>query len=212
MWKIRGDRDYRYKYYDDAMEAAIGDITFILNQFEAINNSYFLGQLDKEAIAVMGHSFGGNVAHTIGFIDKHIKAVVDIDSKITERKIYGRIGVPPNQHGTPVLFIRGMMQYQEDVGDSLSKIRNAKIWAPNVQHSAFSDKPFLASNINGFGKESTFSQFQNWFLKKGPFFDAVDIDLGGKDVDPWYREFTSSIVTWLEMNLKQKGLKALLRK
>ena len=60
-------------------------------------------------------------------------AVVDIDSKIMERPVYGKIGVPDNQTGVPVLFIRGMMKYQEDVGDRLHKIKNATIWQPMVQ-------------------------------------------------------------------------------
>ena len=62
----------------------------------------------------MGHSIGGNIAHIKGFSDRRIRAVIDIDSKITERKIYERMAVPPNAHAKLVLFIRGMMQYQDD--------------------------------------------------------------------------------------------------
>jgi hypothetical protein len=199
-WKVRRDRDYRYKFYDEAMEAAIGDIKFILDNFDKLNSTHFSNQLNKGLITIMGHSFGGNVAHTIGFTDKRIKTVVDIDSKITERRIYGHIGVPPNQDGKPVLFIRATMQYQDDVGDSLTKVKHADIKEFNVEHSAFSDNAFLSMNIKGFGKNGFLSQVYNWLFTKGPFFNAVDIDLGGNDTNKWYREFTSIIYTWLKKN------------
>ena len=80
----------------------------------------------------MGHSIGANIAQIKGFTDKRIKAIVDIDSKITERAVFRRIGVHPHPDAKPVLFIRGMLQYQEDVGDQLTKISSGTIWAPKV--------------------------------------------------------------------------------
>jgi hypothetical protein len=47
-----------------------------------------------------------------------------------------------------VLFIRGMKQYQEDVGDQLTKIVHADVWSPNLEHSAFSDDVYLARFID----------------------------------------------------------------
>ena len=204
-WKVSRDRDYRYQYYDEAMSSAIADIKYMLDHFEDFNTTYFLGQLNKDFIALMGHSFGGNVAHTLGFGDDRIKAVVDIDSKITERKIYGRIGVPLNSHGKPVLFIRGTLQYQEDVGDQLTKIQNAEIWNPIVQHSAFRDMAYLTRQVNDIGYEGWSAKLWNWLLKKGPLFDAVDTDLGGQAVDTWFNEYRKQIVRWLDQHLK-KGL------
>ena len=185
------------------MRAAIADIKYMLNYLEDLNQIYFSGQLNGHLIAIMGHSFGGNVADTLGFEDERIKAVVDIDSKITERKIYGRIGVPPNPYGKPVLFIRAIMQYQEDVGDQLTKINNAQIWSPHVQHSAFRDIAYLAQKKEGFGHEGGISKFWNWLFKRGPLFDTVDTNLGGQEVDAWFTEYQTKIVMWLDQHFKE---------
>jgi pimeloyl-ACP methyl ester carboxylesterase len=200
-WKVPKDRDYRYKYYNEAMAAAIKDIEYMLSSIDNISSKELNGVIDKENIILMGHSFGGNIAHTLGFQDERVKAVIDIDSKITERQIYGRIGIPPNPLGKPVLFIRGMMQYQEEVGDQLSKITNSTIWEPNVEHSAFSDNAYFAAKIPNFGKLSFISDFSNWFFKKGPHFSNIDTNIGGKDIDDWYSEYCSTIVKWLKINL-----------
>jgi Predicted dienelactone hydrolase len=201
-WKINNDRDYRYRYYDDAMQAAIADIEFMLKHFDDLNHR-FNGQLDVDKIILMGHSFGGNVAHTLGFASQHIKAVVDIDSKITERKIYGRIGVPLNRQNKPVLFIRGMMQYQEDLGDQLTKIDHADIWAPDVQHGAFSDSAYLGRLIPGPQHRSWLSMawswlWQTWLLKRRPHFDAVDSNLGEYNLQTWFQDYRAKIVAWLK--------------
>jgi len=198
VWELPRDRDYRYQYYDDAMIGAIGDVVYILDHLEEINEKE-LGGICSGEVILMGHSFGGNVAHTLGFRDERIRAVVDIDSKITERKIFGRVGVPPNLEGKPVLFIRGMMQYQEEgVLDELAKISNSTIWAPDVQHSAFSDQAYFANKIQDFGKQGFLSDFLNWFFKRGPHWASFDTDLGGKEVDAWFAEYRDRVVGWLK--------------
>jgi dienelactone hydrolase len=197
-WYISRDRDYRYKYYDEAMAAAMAEIKFMLTHFQDINSTYFSGQLDPLSIVLMGHSFGGNIAHTLGFEDPRIKAVIDIDSKITERKIYGRVGVPPNPHQKPVLFIRGKMQYQEDVGSQLTKIHNAYIWEPAVEHSAFRDMAYLVRYHPHLRDKGIFSKFWNWFWKLGPLFDDVDTDVGDQEVNEWFGEYRTKIVQWLD--------------
>jgi pimeloyl-ACP methyl ester carboxylesterase len=183
-WKLPRDREYRYVYYDKAMEEAIESVTALMHE--------------KRNYVLMGHSFGGNVAHTLGFRDNSVATVVDIDSKITERKIFGRIGVPPNPLGKRVLFIRGMMQYQEDVGDQLTRVSNAIVWQPNVQHSAFSDNAYLAAKIKGFGQGGFFQTFFNWFFKRGPHFDCVDTSIGDKDVDRWYADYKAHVLSILK--------------
>lgn len=199
LWKSSRDRDYRYKYYDEAMAAAIEDIKFILKALREIKEDGFVEYLNNKEVFLMGHSFGGNVAHTLGFEDPRIKGVIDIDSKITERKVFGRVGVPPNPQGKPVLFIRGMMQYQEEgIADQLAKIQNAELWLPNVEHSAFSDNAYLAKHIKNYGQAGWLSKTWNWLFKTGPHFDAVDTDLGGQDVDQWFKDYRSLIVNWLD--------------
>ena len=196
-WKVPRDRDYRYKYYDEAMGTAISDIKYMLDHVHDISTQYFKGVLNTTHITLMGHSFGGNVSHTLGFEDSRIKAVIDIDSKITDRKIYGRVGVPPNAQEKPVLFIRGMMQYQEDVGDQLINIQNAEIWTPHVEHSAFSDDAFLVRHIPTMANAGFVYVLWNWLTKDGPCFNAVDYNLGGKDVSEWFGDYKSQIAEWL---------------
>lgn len=197
-WKSSRDRDYRYQYYDDAMNAAIADIKYLLDHFESFNQTYFNGQLNQKSIVLMGHSFGGNVSHTLGFLDHRVRAIVDIDSKITERKIYGRIGVPPNPTGKPVLFIRAIKQYQEDVGDQLTQIKNAHILTFDVQHSAFQDTAYLVRKIDALKSTTFLGYFINWLLKKGPHFNAVDTDLGSYTAEEWFNTYRLQIVRWLK--------------
>lgn len=128
VWKIPRDRNYRYQYYDEAMAGCIKDIEYILSHLSEMNAAELGGMCNTDHIILMGHSFGGNVAHTLGFKNERIKVVIDIDSKITERQIFGRIGVPPNLTGKPVLFIRGMMQYQENVGNQLIVLSLIHYW------------------------------------------------------------------------------------
>lgn len=195
IWKIPRDRDYRYKYDDEIIDSAMKDVDLTLQ------NLYVFGQLaasfDSSKIILMGHSIGGNIANIKGFADSRIKAVVDIDSKITERKIFGYYGPPSNNIGKPVLFIRGMMQYQEDVGDRLKKIHNHTIWSPMVQHSAFSDDAYFAAKIPSYGMN--FCQgLYNWFFKIGPFFSDIDTGLGNYNVDDWFEEYPDYVVRWLD--------------
>lgn len=201
-WNIPRNRDYRYKYYDKAISAAIDDISFMLDHFDEINSNIFDRRLNPSKIILMGHSFGGNVANILGLKDDRIKIVVDIDSKITERKIYGILGVPSNPQSKPILFMRGMMQYQENLNDQLTKIVNADIWQPIVQHSAFADKAYLARAIPSIQKISIFEQIWSWFFKLGPPINAIDTDLSDQNVDQWFNEYRSRIVNWLDEKVK----------
>lgn len=137
------------------------------------------------------------------FEDERIKMIVDIDSKITERKIFGHIGVSPNVKHKPVLFIRGMRQYQENVGDQLEKVQNATIWAPNVDHSAFSDDAYFTNKIPDFGRQGVFADAFTWFFKKGPYFSNVDTNLGEYEVETWFTDYRKTIVEWLNLKLSE---------
>lgn len=92
VWKLPRNRDYRYAY-DEIITSAIKDIDFVLDHFqdfEGISSAF-----NKAKIILMGHSIGANIAHIKGFGDNRIQAVVDIDSKITERAVFGTVGVAP---------------------------------------------------------------------------------------------------------------------
>lgn len=192
------DRDYRYRYDDELIEAALKDTDFVLDHFQVFGD--LSRACDQQNIILMGHSLGGNIAHIKGFADKRIKAIVDIDSKITERAIYGHVGVPPNPDGKPVLFIRGALQYQEDVGHQLTKIKNSTLWAPQVQHSAFSDKAYFSAKIPNFGM-GFWSAMYNWFFKIGPYFSNTDTNLGDYNVDDWFALYPQYIVKWLDKRI-----------
>ncbi|MFN7038496.1 MAG: hypothetical protein ACK4OM_02875 [Alphaproteobacteria bacterium] len=189
------NRDYRYKYDDEVIDAAIKDIDFVLENFKAFGD--LSSSFDTSKIILMGHSIGANIAHIKGFTDRRIKAVVDVDSKITERAVYGRIGVPPNPDAKPVLFIQGMMQYQEDVGDQLTKIPNSTIWSPYVQHSVFSDDAYFSAKIANYGM-GFWSSLYNWLFKKGPDFSDIGTNLGDYNVDEWFKEYPECVVRWLD--------------
>jgi pimeloyl-ACP methyl ester carboxylesterase len=200
-WKhmMRSDRDYRYQYFDDAMDSAISDITYMLDHLNDISQTYFQDTVNLGKITLMGHSFGGNVAHTLGFNDARIKTIVDIDSKITERKIHGILGLPENKNSKPIFLIRGMMQYQEDLGDHLEKVSNAKIWKPYVQHGAFSDSAFFVRAIQDYGKKGLIYRIINYLFKWGPEFDAVDTNLGGQSYAEWNYTYHHKIIDWLKV-------------
>lgn len=201
-WNLPRARDYRYVYDDKVIAAAIKDIDFLLQNLHAFAN--LSSSFDTTKIILMGHSIGGNTAHIKGFSDSRIKAVVDIDSKITERKIYGHLGVPQNSDAKPVLFIRGMLQYQEEVGDQLAKIANSTIWSPHVQHSAFSDDAYFAAKIPNYGMGS-WQSFYNWVFVRGPHFSSIDTHLGSYQVDEWFREYPEYIAIWLDKHLDKSS-------
>lgn len=195
IWKLPRDRDYRYKYDDALIEAAIKDVDFVLQNVKSFGD--LSASFDINNIILMGHSIGANIAHIKGFSDKRIKAVVDIDSKITERAVLGHVGILPNPDAKPVLFIRGMMQYQEDVGDQLIKTPNSTIWSPRVQHSAFSDDAYFAVKIPNYGM-GFWQSLYSWFFKKGPYFSNIDTNLGDYKADDWFEQYTEYIVAWLD--------------
>ena len=201
VWNLPRDRDYRYAYDDEIIASAIKDIDFVLDHFQVLRN--ISSAFDTKNIVLMGHSIGANIAQIKGFGDKRIKAIVDIDSKITERAVFGQIGVYPNPDAKPVLFIRGMLQYQEDVGDQLTKILNSTIWQPKVQHSAFSDDAYFSAQIPNYGM-GFWSSFYNWFFKKGPYFSPTDTSLGDYKVDEWFEQYPEYIVKWLDKNITRR--------
>lgn len=114
---------YDSLYNDEVIDATLKDIDFVLQNIDQFGD--LSKALDVSKIIIMSHSIDGNIAHIKGFFDKRILAVVDIDIKITEHKIFGHVSVLPNLDAKSVLFIRGMMQYQDDVGDQLTKILNS---------------------------------------------------------------------------------------
>ena len=199
IYKVAYDRDYRYAFYDKMMKIAMKDIQFLLNELASFVPAEFFLQCNMDTIGIMGHSFGGNVAHTLGFQDPKIRAIVDLDSKITERKILGSVGPPSNPNNLPVLFIRSN-QYQEDVGTLLKTIKGAETISFDVQHSAFKDIAYLAPHISS---QSLLQKVWLWVRGRGPFFDkSIDTDLAGFTPDVWFELIRNTIVTYFDKQLK----------
>lgn len=182
------------------MGYSINDIQFFLNHLEELSKEKFQNQLNIQKICLMGHSFGGNVVHTLGFNDSRVLAIIDIDSKITERAIFGRIGVPSNVNHKPTLFIRASLQYQENVGDQLQKIDNATVLSFPVQHSAFTDDAFLLDQVKNLKSDSFVKQLWKWLFKISPPFIPVDIKIPNTDVEKWFKDFNIILVKWLRQN------------
>lgn len=203
--KIPRDRDYRYAYYDRMMVQAMGDIDYLLDKLIPLKTIH-LPHLSTKKIGVMGHSFGGNVAHSIGFQNKEINVILDIDSKITDRPINGKKGIPENRYSKPVLFIRGS-QYQENVGNYLSNVTNANIKKYSVEHSAFRDICYLAKKIPDLTNESIVKKIGKFLFKTAPQWDVVDTSIAGENtaVENWFQKLNSDIRVWLDQNLKYKA-------
>lgn len=196
VWKVPRDRDYRYRYDDEVIKGYIGDVDFLLAHLSLLGK--FSHLIDTSNLFLVGHSLGGNVAHIKGFEDDRFKGVIDIDSKITDREVYGRVGVPSNKMEKSVLFIRGMLQYQEAVGSQLHQVPKATVWEPKVEHSAFADKSFLMEHIKGFGQHGFVYRFYNWLFHRGPHWDSLDSNTGDYTTEEWYKTYCQHVVDWLE--------------
>lgn len=193
-YKIINDRDFRYKYFDQAMRACILDIEYLIEHIPFVDKTFFENKMNPEKIALIGHSLGGNVAHTLGFSDRRIKAVIDIDSKITDRPILGRMKLPENKFNTPVLFVRGMLSYQDFLPEDFAWQNS---WAPFVEHSAFCDSAFLVEKIPSLANKSLFQIFFYWLQKK-QFINAVDYKVSGQSIDVWFCRYRSKIISFFK--------------
>ena len=172
MWKVNNNRDYRYTWFEKAVQTSCQDIDLFLEKLPQFNKSAFQNQLDLSKIGLMGHSFGGNVSLREGFKNPTIKAIIDVDSKLTER-----INLPENTNNKPVLFIRSN-EYQEDVGDRLKHVQNARVIDFDVKHSAFEDIAYLAPTVPNQGNQSLLAKAWHFLAHKGPFMDHVGTGLG----------------------------------
>ncbi len=80
-----------------AIEHASQDVSFIIDQLELLNKdstSRWYKILDLEHIGIMGHSFGGSVAVHACRNEKRIKAGIDLDGWLGNRKNHDGFSVP----------------------------------------------------------------------------------------------------------------------
>ena len=59
-------------------------------------------------------------------------------------------------------------------------------------------------NLN-FNCYSLIQRIYNYIFKTGPLLDIVDTNLGSYTVDQWYAEYTSKIVSWLNLHVPTKS-------
>lgn len=181
-------------FYDEALDAATGDCYCMLDQFEVIAERYFNRQLDPSRITLMGHGFGGDVIRQVGLSDMRITALIDIDSAL--REFEGRLIV--NEFERPLLFIRAMLSQQyHAIGSVLSEIINADMWAPRVEHNAFTDDAYLVHMIANYGQQSSTWLFLNWFFKWGPVFSASETGIGRYEIHEWIDILRHELVLWI---------------
>ena len=195
MWRVNNNRDYRYEWFEKAVETSCQDINMLLEQLPQLNKSTFQNQLNLSEIGLMGHSFGGNVSLIEGFKNPAIKAIIDVDSTLTER-----INLPENTNNKPVLFIRSN-EYQDDVGDRLRHIPNACIINFNVQHSAFEDIAYLAPTVPNQGNQSLLAKAWHFLVHKGPFMDHVGTGLGHYRNKDWFKLYTKTVKEFWDKHL-----------
>jgi hypothetical protein len=97
--------------------------------------------------------------------------------------------------------MRGMKQYQENVGDAFKEIGNSILKEYGVQHSDFHDIACLTHFLKDFYAKSFVSKFFNWFFSLGPHFEPVDTELGTYSVDDWFHLRNHDIYSWFEKTL-----------
>ncbi len=195
--RVSTDRDYRYEWFEKAVMTAIADIHFLLKKLPSLNKELFKDHLNLDKIGMMGHSFGGNVALRAGFELPKIKAIIDIDSKLTER-----ITLPENTFKKPVLFLRSG-QYQEDVGDRLQEISNSKIRIFAVEHSAFNDMPYLVEKAPALKQLSYLEEIWGLFRETGLLIDP-DTNVGAYPMEEWYEAFRTSVREFWDERFKEE--------
>ena len=149
----------------------------------------------------MGHSFGGNVSLREGFKNPTIKAIIDVDSKLTER-----INLPENTNNKPVLFIRSN-EYQDYVGDRLKHVPNAHIINFDAKHSSFEDIAYLAPTVPNQGNQSLLAKAWHFLAHKGPFMEHVGTGLGHYRKEDWFKLYTKTVKEFWDKHLLHADLR-----
>ena len=202
MWRVNNNRDYRYAWFETDLQTSCQDIDlFLEKKLPQLNKSAFQSQLDLSKVGLMGHSFGGNVSLREGFKNPTIKAIIDVDSKLTER-----ITLPENLRNKSVLFIRSN-EYQDDVGDRLKYVLNAHIISFDVKHSAFEDVAYLAPTVPDQGNQSLLAKAWHFLAHKGPFIDHVGTGLGHYKKEEWFKIYTKTVKEFWDNHLLHINLR-----
>jgi dienelactone hydrolase len=73
-------------YIEKQLNVRVQDVEFLVNQLERMDSTksgdFFSGHLDLNRMGILGYSFGGAVASEVCWMDKRIRAGIDLDGSI----------------------------------------------------------------------------------------------------------------------------------
>jgi dienelactone hydrolase len=133
-------------FMETRLNLRIADVKFVLNQLDSqidSSNSFF-SSLDKNRIAITGHSLGGATAAVAMAVDPRIKAAANIDGTL-----YGEL--PVINQARPFLLIES----KKDKSDRYQRYENGnqklfkhfgggyRYEITDADHYSFTDAPFL---------------------------------------------------------------------
>jgi pimeloyl-ACP methyl ester carboxylesterase len=141
----------------ERIEVWAGDIGFTLDQLLKLDKAPFRGRLDRERVAVVGHSFGGIAAARACELDSRFKACVNQDGIGIDGPIMRFQG--GHMPAQPYLFLRSMSgpgtdtsnkdgreqaaQIAKELADCRGSTTEVRIGTAGFRHSSYTDIPWL---------------------------------------------------------------------
>lgn len=138
-----------------ALNIATQDITFLIDQLTMLNEnstSNWYKKFDLDKIGMIGHSFGGAVTVNACRNDTRIKAGIDLDGWLGDRKNYTGFKQPflfilsDHNHPTKTIFMENLNDIRTTSGNSTPPATLIQI--PNSYHLSFCDFTLFKFPLN----------------------------------------------------------------
>lgn len=181
------------------------DLEFIIDHIDKLDISK---SWDQKNIILMGHSIGGTIAHRLGFKNRKVTAIVDLDPSYVDLMscmthtmpfdLGEEEAFPKNLNKKSILLIHGNGYKKELLTDKLQDIPNLTIQSFDIDHRDFLDVPFLAKKV----KLKKQNPGLLWFLKNWLFQDASYsyVDYESKVASEFHEKLSITITDWLKNN------------